>query len=63
MTKDEELQDAYTKLDAAEMQVTRLRKELNTQDKVLRLLIAAGFITEEKASEARALLDGLPNDA
>jgi hypothetical protein len=62
MTKDEELRDAYTKLDAAEMQITRLRKDLNTQDKVLRLLIAAGFVTEEKASEARALLDGLPND-
>ncbi len=63
MTKDEELRDAYAKLDAAEMQITRLRKELNTQDKVLNLLIAAGFVTDEKVSESRALLDGLPNGA
>ena len=63
MTVEQELRDAYAKLEAAEMQIARLRKELNGQEKVLLLLIAAGFVTGEKVSEARALLNGLPNDA
>lgn len=29
MTKDEEIQDAYNKLDAAEMQIARMKKQAN----------------------------------
>ena len=56
MTKDEELQDAYNKLDAAEMQATRMRKHISEQDKTFQLLIVAGFVTQEKVNEARDLL-------
>ena len=63
MTKDEELQDAYNKLDAAEMQITRLKWQTNFDYKVLQILIAAGFITQEKINEARDILDGLPESS
>ena len=61
MTKDEELQDAYNKLDAAEMQITRMKKQANNDYKVLQILIAAGFLTQEKLDDARSILDGLPD--
>ena len=62
MTKDEELKDAYAKLDAAEMQITRMRIEARRQEKVFLILEAAGFITRDKISEALNILDGLPNE-
>ena len=61
MTKDEELQDAYNKLDAAEMQISRMKKLASNQFKVMQILIAAGFITQDKLNEARDLLEGLPD--
>ena len=61
MTKDEELQDAYNKLDAAEMQISRMKKIESNQFKVMQILIAAGFITQDKLNEARDLLEGLPD--
>ena len=61
MTKDEELQVAYNKLEAAEMQITRMRKQANNYYKVLQILIAAGFLTQKKLDEVRSILDGLPD--
>jgi len=60
MTKDEELQDAYNKLDAAEMQIGRMKKEQSRQHKIQQILIAAGFLTQEKLNEAADILEGLP---
>jgi hypothetical protein len=60
MTKDEELQDAYNKLDAAERQITRMKKREIDEYKVQQVLIAAGFLTQEKLNEARDILEGVP---
>ena len=62
MNIKEELQEAYKKLDAAEMQISRMRKQANHDDKMLRILIAAGFLTQEKLEEARNILEGLPEN-
>ena len=57
---NEELQDAYNKLDAAEMQISRMKKEQSRQHKIQQILIAAGFLTQEKLNEAADILEGLP---
>lgn len=61
MDVHEELQDAYKKLDTAEKVIIRLRKEADDNYKVEQILIAAGFITQDKVSEARDILHGLDN--
>ena len=63
MNKEEELQDAYNKLDAAEMQISRMRKESIKRDRVEAILIAAGFLTQEKLNEAMDILYDLPDDS
>ena len=55
-----ELQDAYNKLDAAEMQISRMRAEQRRQFKIQQILIAAGFLTQEKINEVSDILEGLP---
>lgn len=60
MTQEEELAEAYSKLDAAEMQITRMGQRELTEYKVQQILIAAGFLTQDKLNEARDILNGLP---
>jgi len=60
MTKDEELQDAYKKLEAAERQIARMKKRELNEYKVQQILIVAGFLTQEKINEVRDILEGLP---
>ena len=55
-----ELQDAYNKLDAAEMQISSLRAEQRRRFKIHQILIAAGFLTQEKINEASDILEGFP---
>lgn len=53
-----ELTIAYSKLEAAEIAVSDLRKEKNDNYKINQILIAAGFLTQEKIDEARDILQG-----
>ena len=55
----EELDAAYKKLAKAEDRVSKLDAELGKQFRVEAILIAAGFLTQEKIRDAESLLDGL----
>ena len=57
-----ELAAAYLKLDIAEKHLSSMRKEAHRQFKINQILIAAGFLTQDKINEAADILEGLPND-
>lgn len=59
MTTEEELSDAYKKLDAAENQLSIMKRRETENYKVFDILIVAGFLTQEKINEARDIIRGL----
>lgn len=58
----EELQAAYKKLEEAEEQIKRMKKREIMEYKVQQILIAAGYITQEKINEAMDILQDLPDN-
>lgn len=56
---EKELNDAYESLEKAEKQVSNLLIERREVIQVLEILKAAGFITDEKVSQAREIIQGL----
>lgn len=58
----EELQAAYKKLEEAEEQIKRMKKREIMEYKVQQILIAAGYITQEKLNEAMDILQDLPDN-
>ena len=44
------------------MQIARMKKCELDEYKVHQILIAAGFLTQEKLNEARDILEGLPEN-
>lgn len=56
---ERELEAAYKSLEAKEKQVSNLLIERNESFKIMDVLKAAGFITDEKIGEARDLIQGL----
>lgn len=59
MSVELELKDAYEKLEKAENSLKHQAKELNRQYKVNQILIAAGFLTQEKINEAADILQDM----
>lgn len=51
-----ELEAAYEKLDKTEKRVSSILKELNETEKAIDVLVAAGFLTEEKIQQARDIV-------
>ena len=56
MTKDEELQNAYNDLEAAEHNIGRLRKQVAELERMKEVIVAAGLLSEEKFEQARELV-------
>jgi len=54
-----ELDEAYMKLDKAEKQVSNLLIERRGTNQMIEVLKAAGFLTDEKLSQAREIIMGL----
>ena len=54
-----ELEDAYEKLAKAEKTVSNLLIERRETSKILEVLKAAGFLTDEKLYQAREIIMGL----
>jgi len=54
-----ELADAYERLDKSENRVKRLLVEVNQNTRVIEILKAAGFLTEEKVREAEQIIESL----
>ena len=58
-TDKTELDLAYKKIEQLEEQVIRLDRAVKKQYQIERLLIAAGFLTEEKIRQADEILEPL----
>lgn len=54
-----ELEAAYEKLEKAEKQVSNLLIERRDTNRILEVLKAAGFLTDEKLYQAREIIMGL----
>ncbi len=54
-----ELEAAYEKLEKAEKQVGNLLIERRDTNRILEVLKAAGFLTDEKMHQAREIIMGL----
>lgn len=54
--KPKTVEQLSSELAEANEHISKLRRELIDERRVLELLIAGGFVTEEKAEQARALL-------
>jgi hypothetical protein len=54
-----ELEAAYEKLEKAEKQVSNLLIERRDTNRIIEVLKAAGFLTDEKLYQAREIIMGL----
>ena len=54
-----ELEDAYEYLEKTEKQVSNLLAERSDTNRILDVLKAAGFLTDEKLYQAREIIMGL----